>query len=323
MLKEKTEPTAIAEAIKQSQSVFIAGHLKPDGDTIGSALALASLLKRLGKTPSVFSKDPIPDYLMFLPGSKDILITPKTNSSFDLAIILECSDLDRMGAIISSNQAKVIINIDHHVSAGTFGHINYVNSKSASTAELIADIFDALNEKIQTPEAICLYVGVLTDTGKFQQSNADANSLRFAARMVDAGVRPVELYEKVYATMPFSTLKLFGEAFNSLKLECGGKFAYMVVTPEVLLRTGAKDSQTEGLINYTLMIPQCVVGALFRYDSSGKVKVSFRSRDFFDVNEAAGHFGGGGHKNASGCSVSGSIDEAIKVVVSYLSEKLS
>jgi len=323
MLEEKTEPTIIAQAIKQSRSVFIAGHLKPDGDTIGSALALASLLKRLGKFPSVFSKDLIPDYLMFLPGAKDIIIAPKTECSYDLAIILECSDLERMGAIISSNQAKVIINMDHHISAGTFGHVNYVNSKSSSTAELVADVFDALNEKIQTQEAICLYVGVLTDTGKFQQSNTNSNSLRFAARMVDSGVRPVDLYEKVYASMPLSTLKLFGEAFNSLKVECGGKFAYMIVTPEALVNAGAKDSQTEGLINYTLLLPQCVVGALFRQDASGKVKVSFRSKDYFDVNEVAGHFGGGGHKNAAGCSILGSIDDAVKIVVSYLSKKLS
>jgi phosphoesterase RecJ-like protein len=313
----------IIAAIKKNTTFFIAGHQKPDGDTVGSAVALQSLLQRLGKKAYIYTSEPLPGYLTFLPGSKKIHPQKKVARRFDCAIILECVNFERMGDIIAPEQADFVINIDHHAHFNYFGNINFVNPKASSSAEQIFYLFKALKMPLTKYEADALYVGLVTDTGKFQQANTTPAALTMAAALLEAGVVPTKMFDKLYATQSLSSLKLLGCALESLKLSAAGKIASLTITRSVYARTGSDVSETEGIINYAMMIPGVCVGILFREtETPGVVKASFRSRGIVDVNKVSNHFGGGGHKNAAGCSIRGTIASAEKQVLAVVEDML-
>ena len=309
----------IAATIHSSRTFFIAGHVKPDGDTVGSALALASILKRLGKQPRVYSKEQVPDNLLFLPGASRISVREKVRGKFDCAIILECSGLERMGDLITADQAGSVVNIDHHAHFSNFGNVNYIRPDVSSTAEILFDLFRVMKQKLTKREAECLYAGLLTDTGKFQQANTTPAALRMAAELMEAGVVPERMYECIYAQGTLPSELLLGAALETLRMELSGKVSTMDITREMYQRTGASALETEGIINHTMLITGVQVGVLFREENDGEqVKVSFRSRNKFDVNSVARHFGGGGHRGAAGCTLKGTMLEARKSVLNYL-----
>jgi phosphoesterase RecJ-like protein len=313
----------ILQSFDKCKTFFIAGHIKPDGDTVGTGLALASMLGRMGKKAYVYSLEPVPEYLQFLKGAKGIKIAPKARGEFDCAVILECIDLDRMGNIITPEQAGVLINIDHHSSFSNYGHINYIDSAASSSAELLFNIFKQSGMPILKHEADDLYTALVTDTGKFQQANSTPKAFRMAADLLEAGVIPTEIYGRLYATQSLPSLNLMGEALSGLKTACSGKIAHFSVTRRMYKATKSGASDTEGIINYSMMIPGTVVGIFFREtETPGLIKISMRSRDHFDVNRIAKHFGGGGHKNASGCSIKGSLESVEKSFLTYVSKLL-
>jgi len=319
MISEKRALSGIISAIKNNTTFFIAGHLKPDGDTVGSALAIQSLLRRLNKKAYIYCGEPIPDYLTFLPGARKITLTDKVNRRFDCAIILECVDFNRMGNLIAPEQAGIIINIDHHSNFNYFGHVNYINPRASSSAEQVFNIFTALKMPLTRKEADALYVGLVTDTGRFQQANTTPRSLAMAAKLLEAGVVPVQMYDRLYATKSLSSLNLLGRALETLKVSHDGRIASMAITRSMFRTTRSDATETEGIINYAMMIPGVCVGILFREsEPGGAVKVSFRSRAGVDVNKVSNNFGGGGHKNAAGCSLHGTIVSAEKRVLRYV-----
>lgn len=325
MLNAKTPKilSRIADVIHRNETFFIAGHVKPDGDTVGSGLAIASLLKRLGKKPKIFTREAIPSFLCFLNGAHSIRLTDKVVGEFDCAIILECSDLDRLGNLINLEQATTVVNIDHHAIFSNYGDVNYVEPTASSSAEQVFNLFRHMKMPLTKAEAEALYVGLVTDTGKFQQANTTPRALRMAADLMDAGVEPTRIYDKLYAVMPQSSLNLLGAALKTLTVAISGKVAYMTITHEMYRETRSDVSETDGIINHAMMIPGVCAGILFREtEHPGVIKASFRSRGNVDVNRIAGHFGGGGHKNAAGCSYNGSIKTAEKAILKYLEHKL-
>jgi bifunctional oligoribonuclease and PAP phosphatase NrnA len=315
---------AISIAIQKNKTFFVAGHVKPDGDTIGSALALGSLLERLGKKVELYSKEPVPDYLLFLPDVKKIKIKKKVTREFDCSIILECKDLERMGNLITKEQTKSIINIDHHSSFSNFGDINYVNPKASASAEQIFKLFRYLKMPLTPNEAMALYVGLVTDTGMFQQANTTPDSFRMAADLVHEGrLDPTFIYRNIYAVKTPSSLRLLGKALSTLKNSFSGRVAYMAITREAYDETGSAEIDTEGIINYTMMMPGVLIGVLFKEtDQPGTLKVSFRSRDDLDINKIAKEFGGGGHKNAAGCNILGDLSQVEKTVLEHIQKIL-
>jgi phosphoesterase RecJ-like protein len=323
MIKHSDELAQIKDVIQRSRTFFIAGHIKPDGDTIGSALALSSLLKRLGKKPEIYSRETVPEYFSFLDGAKKIQVTDKVCKEYDCAIILECVNTERMGDIISLDQASFIINIDHHIHFNNFGTVNYVDPAASSSAELVYNIFKYFDMGITEHEAEALYIGLVTDTGKFQQTNARPPAFEMAAELVKAGVLPSKIYEKIYACKTRSSLKLLGLALNTLKVTPSGLVSYMEIKQAMYRRSRSNVTETEEIINYAMMIPGVTVGMLFREtETPGLVKISFRSRSVFDVNKTAQHFGGGGHKNAAGCSIKGTLKQAEAAVLKHLSRNI-
>ena len=320
--KDSRTLSAIAKIIKESKTFFIAGHVKPDGDSIGSALALASMLNGMGKNAGVYCADNVPKFLRFLKGADKIKKSVKKGEAFDCAIILESVDFARMGDIISPSQAKKIINIDHHPVATNFGDANYIVPTSASTAELVLNIFEHMKIKLSKTEAEDLYVGVLTDTGGFRQINTTPNSHIAAAKFLQAGVEPGEVTRKVYEDNTLANVKLLGAAIETLKTDFDGRFAYMLLTKDMFKKTGAGEDDAENIINYARRIKGVKVAALFKEINKETTKASFRSVKNFDVLRIVRQFNGGGHKNAAGCTINKNLNAAVNLIKKSLDDHI-
>lgn len=314
----------IADELIKHNSFFIAGHIKPDGDTIGSSIALASLLKRMGKQACLYSKEQIPDYLRFLPGTKNIKITDKVHKKFDCAIILECTNLERMGSIIDYGQASSFINIDHHATSTNFGRINYIDPSASSSAEQVFFLFSHMGVKLSLAEAQGLYVGLVTDTGKFQHSNTTPRAMRMAASLIEAGVKPYKIYDNLFATKTPASLMLLGLSLSTLHIADSGRTAYLEITRSMYKKAGAGVMDSEDIINHTMMMPNVLVGMLFREieEERNVIKVSFRSRNGYDVNKLARFFGGGGHKSAAGCTINGTLKSVENHILKHVANTL-
>lgn len=313
---------AISKIIKQSNTFFIAGHTKPDGDALGSGLALASLLKRMGKKVTHCSLDPVPQDMSFMKGSKNIKITNKISRNFDCAIILECINFTRMGDIISPSQAKKIINIDHHLAHTNFGNVNYIVPSSSSVSELIYDVFINLKMTPTKEEAENLYIGIVTDTGRFQQLNTNANSHLVVAELLKCGVKSNKLCKQLFLTMEISKMKLYGLALSNIETAFDEKLVYIKLTKEMFNKTKASDTDTDGIINYCISAPKAVVGCLLKEVDNKTTKLSFRSIEKFNLLNIVKLFNGGGHKNATGCTINADINTATKKIIEAFKGKL-
>ncbi|MBI4619342.1 MAG: bifunctional oligoribonuclease/PAP phosphatase NrnA [Desulfobacterales bacterium] len=311
----------IIEEIKSNRTFLIASHVNPDGDAIGSALALAISLKNIGKKVTVFNQDPIPRNLQFLPMSPEIIHEIDRSLTFDVAFVLDCGDLDRVGKEIE--KIRKIINIDHHMTNSGFGDLRLVDSQSSSTAELIYAVLKDIPIEITYEIALNIYTAILTDTGAFCNSNTTEGTFHIASEMVRIGVNPANVAEKIYQEMPVPRLKLLGLALNTLEILDNGRIASVVVTLSMLRKTGATPELTEDMINYPRSILGVKVAVLFREVSRNYYKISLRSNKDIDVADIAREFGGGGHPNASGGNMKGSLLEAKGKVFEVVSKRLN
>ncbi|MDR1942032.1 MAG: bifunctional oligoribonuclease/PAP phosphatase NrnA [Endomicrobium sp.] len=313
---------SIAAIIRQSKTFFIAGHVKPDGDSIGSCLALRSILNRMGKKAKVYCADEVPRFLHFLKGVSSIKKSAAKTESFDCAIIIECINFERMGDIISSSQAKKIINIDHHSAFTDFGDVNYIVPNSSSTAELVLRLLDFMKIKPLKSEAECLYTGIVTDTGRFQQLNTTADSHIAAAKLIKAGVSPNGVCRKIYDSHSLAGVKLLGCALENVKTDFNGTFAYTLITKDMFLKSGANENETEGIVNAILSIEGVKVACLFKETGAALTKASFRSVKDINILSVVSQCGGGGHKNAAGCTLQLDSVSAVTFIKKILKEKM-
>lgn len=318
----ETEFKRLEELITGSQTFFMAGHLNPDADTIGSMLAIASVLKRLGKKVRLFSQDPVPENLRFLPHVKSIRSTlPKTK--FDAAILLECSVPSRGGALepVLKRCAKVV-NIDHHKTSEFYGDINIVEPHSSSTAEIVYRLFHNMTVNVTRREAACLYTGMVTDTGRFHFPATSPRTLEIASRLLETGFKFSRINDLLYATKAPEALKVLGRALESMESKAGGKLSVLTLTLKDFKEFDARSEHAENVINYGMMPPSAKAAVMFREENE-RISVTFRSRGHIDVSLVAKGFGGGGHRNASGCRLKGSLDEAKGRVLPVLTKLLS
>ena len=324
--KYKSQLAALKSVLKnpKNKSFFVAGHQKPDGDTIGGMLALYSLLIRLKKNVELFSYDSVPSFLKFLTDSEKIKKVNKTDRQFDVAVILECSELSRLGNIINpKKQSKITVNIDHHAYERKWADINWTDSCSSSVSEMIFYLFVSLGLPLTKEEATSLYVGIVTDTHNFTQTNTNTQSHIVASELLRSGVEPPSIEKNVYGTKSLNTLRLLSEALRNIKIDSVGKIAYIRITNKDFRQTKTTPEDTEEIINYAGMVPGVLVWLLFREtQKKNLIKVSFRSVRDIDVNKIAGTYGGGGHRNAAGCTVKGTMPEVIKTVISVVEKYL-
>jgi bifunctional oligoribonuclease and PAP phosphatase NrnA len=300
----------IAETVRRGRKFLVASHENPEGDAIGSILALGRGLRRLGKQVTLFNPDPVPEVLAFLPGAKRIVRRLPAGARFDAAFALDCGDRKRLGdGFPGPEKIGRLVNIDHHASNTRFGDLNLVDPLASSAAEMVFDVLRALSAPPDRPAAENIYAGILTDTGSFRYANTREKTFSAARACVLLGVEPWKIADKIYDTQPPARLILLRRVLKTLKIEAGGKVSSVVVTRRMLLQAGAVPALTEDFINFPRSVKGTQVAILFREAEAGKYRVSFRSRGRVDVSRISRRFGGGGHPNAAGCTVAGTLRE--------------
>lgn len=300
----------IAEEIRTGQRFLISSHVNPEGDAIGSVLALSLALKELGKEVEVLNQDPTPEVLTFLPGAGSILHRAPENRQFDVAFALDCGDRERLGEEFARvKEIGRIINIDHHVSNDLFGDINVVDPAASSTAEMIHDLLRRIPAKMTPEVAENIYVGILTDTGSFHYSNTSPKTFAVARACLLAGVDAWRVAERVYENQPLARLRLLPLVLGTLEVAEGGRVSSVVISQRMMDETAASPAMTEDFINFPRSLKRVEVALLFRELSPEQYRVSLRSRGSVDAARIAQEFRGGGHPKAAGCTVEGSLAE--------------
>lgn len=327
----KPSPFSVEDALSEIKrlvlrhhSFVLLEHQKPDGDCIGSGLALVQALQSLGKQALLVSHDPHPAVYDFLPGkefhTRAQYIEPEDFHA-DVAIFIDCTDPSRAGKGLDLAGDSVWVNIDHHVSNSGFGDVSLVCPQAAATGEIIYRLLGTLDVPITKEIATCLYVAIATDTGGFRYQNTTRATFEIAGALTGYGANPWELAELIFETRSVSSVLLLGKALNTLRVSRGGKLATVAVTRDMMAQAGASPDETEGIVSYPRSISGVEVSLFFREmeDGSG-FHVSLRSRSKIDVSMIAVRLGGGGHPRAAGALVAGTLEEATQKVLAILDE---
>lgn len=309
----------IAEILKEAKEISIISHVDPDGDAIGSQLALAHLLERENKKITCFNAGMIPDYLFFLPGSEKIKIYSGQDLSKQVVIYVDCADGRRAGIPISSG---VTINLDHHVSNDFFADYNYVDIKAASTGEIVYKLFEEMNLTLEKDSSTCLYTAVSTDTGSFMFSNTTAKTHLIAADLIVKGADTAGLRENFYEGVSFKRFQLCRYAYQEVNFACDNLLAWVKIPYVIISELGAKEEDTEGVAGNLRNIKDVEVALLLKEREDGKIKASLRSKKRVDVSKIARIFDGGGHKRAAGFELTGTIEEVEEKVITEIKKEL-
>jgi len=283
----------------KSDSIAIVSHENPDGDCIGSMLALYLALKKKGKNVRMFLKNNVPKNLRFLPAAEKIEVVDRIDEKFDVLVLLDTGELKRTGIENIENCYSKLINIDHHITSEGIGDLFYINSSSAATGEIIYQIVKLMGIDNDKEIATCLYTSIFTDTGGFKYSNTTSITHQIAGDLINTGIDFVYIVNKVFDEMSLSKFNLLRDVLQTLELLEGNKIAFLTVTREMLIKNGASRDETENLINFARNIEDVEVAAIF-IEEEDKIKVSLRSKYYIDCAQVAKEFGGGGHVRAAG-----------------------
>jgi phosphoesterase RecJ-like protein len=312
---------AICDAIRQRQRFLLSSHARPDGDSIGSQLAMAYALRALGKDVVIVNRDPAPSPLMAFPGVPAIEVAESASGDFDAAIIMECSELARTG--VAGLDRYYLINIDHHPGNARYGAINWFDASAAACAEMVFAIVQALGVPLSVEIATHVYVGILTDTGSFHYSNITPRTFDICRQLVEAGVDPPRVARSIFDSNTLGRLKLFGAVLSTIELEDEGRLAVVFVDRAMAAAAGGTYEDTEGLINLPLTVKDIQAVVFFKEIDTNEYRVSLRSKGDIDVGAVAKQFGGGGHKNASGCTVTGTYSEVRELLTRRLIDAIA
>ncbi|HDM76374.1 MAG TPA: bifunctional oligoribonuclease/PAP phosphatase NrnA [Deltaproteobacteria bacterium] len=308
----------ILEEIDRHNRFFITTHVRPDGDAIGSMLAMGEVLEQKGKSVEMYCQDELLPWQKTLPGAERIKNSfPSEVDSFEVGIVLDCGELSRTGRNEDEiRRIPVLINIDHHLTNKPFTELRMADTKASSTSELLFDLFNSLT--IDWSVSICtnLYVGIFTDTGSFRFSNTNERCLEIASFLVKNGASPSQIAEKIYNTCKVNRLRLLHEVLGTLELTPAGDIAYVTATREMFQKTGTTSRDTEDFINFPRAIKDIKIAIFFREEENNFINVSYRSVGNSNVAELAGYFGGGGHYNAAACRFRGlTMSEVMEKVI--------
>lgn len=299
----------IVETIRTNNSFLITTHEGPDGDAVGSSLALASFLRAIGKDVCVHYRDPVPDLYRFLPGA-DTVINTIPDRDFDVSCVLDIGERKRAGnEFCNFKRITLSINLDHHLSCENFANYNLIDSTAAATGVLVYRVISVFGYNIDKETALCLYVAIITDTGSFRYSNANREAFATAGEMIECGVNAWDVAEQLYENQPRKRLELLALALPTMEFIKGSKAASISVTLDMYEKSGANSELTDGFVNYPRSISGVEVAIFFRQMESNKIKVGFRSKGKVNVAAFSAAMGGGGHHNAAGCTVDGTLDE--------------
>ena len=303
----------IIRQLQQSKHILVTSHTNPDGDAIGTLLAMGLALEQLDKHVTLLNESPIPAVYRFLPTVHRVRrsLAGQRHDSFDTAVVVDCSDLNRIGRSSSTVvRIPVIVNLDHHITNSGFGHLQYIDTGACASAEIVYDLACRMNVAISMGMATAIYTGILTDTGSFRFSNTTRRSFTICEEMIERGVDPSAVAKHVYGTYSLGRIKLLNLALDSIEISSNGKLSLMSVTREMLAQTETYPEDADGLINYAKRIRDVKVAVLMQEANNGaggsnsnKYHVSLRSDGTVDVGAIAAAYGGGGHASAAGFSI--------------------
>ena len=310
--------------------MLLASHANPDGDAIGSLLAMGMALEKLGCEVALYNESAIPAVYRFLPAVDRIRKQITTPQRFDTAVVLDCGDLSRVGSAADAiSNLPVVINIDHHTTNTRFGTHQLVDVTACATSEIVYRLIQAMDLELDRSIATAIYTGILTDTGSFRFSNTNREAFAICEAMVAMGVNPSTVAQHVYGTYSLGRIKLLNLALDSIEISHNGQLSIMTVTREMFADTGTQPEDADGLINYARRIQDVKVAALIHElengngasDDQKRFHVSLRSDGSVDVSRIATGFGGGGHAGAAGFSAESSLAD-LKHTIYSLSDKL-
>ncbi|MFO7915588.1 MAG: bifunctional oligoribonuclease/PAP phosphatase NrnA [Candidatus Krumholzibacteriales bacterium] len=314
----------VKSLIRTGNNFLVVAHVDPDGDCVGSMLALAAFLRNLGKEVDFFIPGDIPEKYSKIPGMERILTGDLVEpAGYDAIFSVDVPTLERAGNIFKPGEAGDIINIDHHPTNTRFGTVNLVRDGASSTAVLVYHLLSAYGDDAITKEiADCLYLGIIMDTGCFRFSNTDSESLEVASRLLARGARGSEIAREFYHMRSPSAVKLLGLVLNRLKFYGDGRIAVMELTSSMLDECGGRIEDTEGFIDFGTAIEGVELVAFLREMEPGKVRVSLRSLNRHDVSSLAEEYGGGGHTNAAGLMIDDDLQNAHRLITDSLQAML-
>ena len=293
-------PGNLLDFLRKGKQFFIATHISPDGDALGSSIALSLALESLGKEIIIYDKDPVPEFYKFLPGHKRFTNSVPLKSSTSNLILLDCNELERTGIEKIEFVSSAVI--DHHETEKEFGDIKWIEPHAAATGLMLFYIIKELGVKITKDIAINLYAAIAIDTGTFRYSNTTPEVLRVAAELIEAGADPSYIAESLYETWSENRFRLLLKVLNTLEINNG--IAIILVTLDMFRETGALVEDTENFVGFPRLLKSVNISALFREIENNYYKVSLRSRGKeMNVAKIAAAFGGGGHRNAAGCKI--------------------
>jgi phosphoesterase RecJ-like protein len=310
----------VAAALRERQSFILTSHARPDGDAIGSQLALAFALDRLGKNVRLINRDPVPGPYRAFPGTDRIEIAPEATGPADAVVLLECSELSRPE--VAGLDRYFIINVDHHLGNEMYGAVNWFDPSAAACGEMVADIIDALGVAWTRDIAAHLYLAIATDTGSFRFGSISPRTFDKCRRIAEAGVDPAALARLIFDSYSVGRVRITGAMLSAMELFHGNRVAVLHVDEDLLRANGATIDDTEGLVNLPLGAREVVAVALFKRQPTGVYRVSLRSKGDLDVRAVASRWNGGGHRNAAGCTVAGNFAELKQAFVVEIGAKL-
>lgn len=310
---------SVLRAIEQHQHFLVTAHARPDGDAVGSVLGCAMMLEQLGRTADIALSDLVPQIYRTLPGWDRIQHTAEITADYDAVILLECDSIERTR--LRGLDGRFLINIDHHASGKPFGSVNWIEPRAIAVAEMVYVLARTAEVDVTPAMATCFYTALLTDTGSFAFEGTCASTFALAAALVEAGAQPATIAREVYFTNPAPKMLLLGAALSHLQLD--GPIAWMWVTHEDMLRTGAAEEDCEGLANYAISIAGVEAAVFLRELPDRTWRLSLRSKgQSANVAQVAAQFGGGGHTNAGGCSLPGPLESATQRILPVLRDAL-
>lgn len=326
------EFTAVKDLLTTPKKIVLVPHKNADGDAMGSALGMYHFLKDKNHSVSVISPNNYPDFLKWLPGSEAVIQFDYQNrqakkkiDAADIIFLLDFNELGRVGDAMQKTLEQykgIFVMIDHHQQPSDVAQYLFSDTAICATAQMVYHFFEKINEvKAITPDiATCLYTGILTDTGSFRFPSTTPTTHRIAADLIEKGAHNAHIYNNIYDVNSYGRLQLLGQALQNLRIDTAHKTAYITLTEEEKAANDFHKGDTEGVVNYALSIKGIVFGVIFIEDKEQKIiKISFRSKGTFSVNQfARNHFEGGGHDNAAGGRSEATMEETIKRFVSLL-----
>jgi phosphoesterase RecJ-like protein len=317
-----TPKIEICHAILARRRFLITSHARPDGDSIGSQLAMAYALEALGKEVRLVNADPAPEHYMEFPGVGRIEIARSVEErDADALIVMESGDLQRTG--VAGLEGLFTINIDHHPGNTLYGNLNWLDLSAAACGEMVFELIEALGVPLTIETATHVYLAILTDTGSFHYSNITPRTFEICRECVEAGVNPAAMARRVFDQNSFGKLKLIGALLAEMDLLDGGRLAAMYLNDDIMNATGTTYNDTEGLINLPLTAREIQAVVFFKLGADGDIHVSMRSKYDVDVRAIAARHGGGGHKNAAGFKVAGPLAAVRDAILDELGDAIA